>query len=199
MTLREYLPFLAVSLLIWNLISQTITDACTSFIASEGMIRQMPVPYTVHVLRFVIRNAIIAAHSLPLIVVVFLVCSTYPGMEAWLAIPGLALLAINAFAIGLVLGIVCTRFRDVPQIVASILQFAFFLSPVLWRPELLGPSQVWLPLNPFYVLMETIRGPLVTGGASWVIWTAALVYTGAACAFASAFFVRFRGRIAFWL
>jgi lipopolysaccharide transport system permease protein len=99
----------------------------------------------------------------------------------------------------LVLGIVCARFRDVPQIVASIMQFAFFLSPVLWRPELLGPAQRWLPLNPFYTLMETVRGPLVMGGADWVIWVTALAYTGAACMIAVGFFVRFRGRIAFWI
>lgn len=197
--LKEYLPFLAVSLLVWNLIAQTVTDACTSFIASEGIIRQMPLPYTVHVLRFVLRNIIVAAHSLPLILVVFVVCGVYPGAEALLAIPGLMLLALNACAIGLILGMVCARFRDVPQIVVSVMQFAFFLSPVLWRPELLGPSQVWLPFNPFYILMETVRGPLVTGGAAWTVWVAALAYTGLACTIAVGFFVRFRGRIAFWI
>jgi lipopolysaccharide transport system permease protein len=206
MTLREYLPWLAVSLLVWTTINQVVTDACTAFTSSEGVIRQVPLPYTVHVLRFVMRNAIMAAHSLPLILVVFVVCAfmpgetpVLPGAEAVLALPGLALLLVNACAIGMFLGMVCARFRDIPQIVINLMQLVFFLSPVLWKPSLLGDLQVFLPLNPFFSLMETVRGPLVEGGAPPIVWAAALFYTAAACAIAFVFFVRFRGRIAFWV
>ena len=199
MSLAEYLPWIAVSLVVWTMISQTVSDACHSFVAAEGVIRQLPLPYTVHVLRFVIRNAIIAAHSLPLIAVVLLAFGAIPGPEALLAIPGLVLIAVNACAAGLFLGMICARFRDIPQIVANMMQLFFFLSPVLWKPHLLGEAAVWLPLNPFYVLMETVRGPLVEGGAAPVIWLAALGYTALVCLAAFAFFVRFRARIAFWV
>jgi lipopolysaccharide transport system permease protein len=199
MSLREYLPWLAVSLVIWNTMNQIVTDSCQSFIASEGVIRQMPLPFTVHVLRFVIRAAIVAAHSLPLILVVLLATGAVPGPMGLLALLGLALMAVNAFAIGLFLGMVCARFRDIPQIVMNVMQLAFFLSPVLWKPQLLGEAAVWLPFNPLYALMETVRGPLVEGGASLVTWVAALVYTVLCCGIAFAFFVRFRGRIAFWV
>ncbi len=206
MTLREYLPWLAVSLLVWTTINQIVADACTAFSSSEGVIRQVPLPYTVHVLRFVFRNAIMAAHSLPLILVVFVVCAMMPGTtpvmpgpEALLALAGLALLAVNAFAVGLFLGMVCARFRDIPQIVTNLMQLVFFLSPVLWKPSLLGEMHVYLPLNPFFSLMETVRAPLVEGGAPGIVWLAALAYTAAACAVAFLFFVRFRSRIAFWV
>lgn len=197
--IAEYLPWLAVSLLVWNTLSQTIGDACNSLISAEGVIRQMPLPYTVHVLRFVLRNVIVAAHSLPLIIVVLVIFGAIPGVEAVLAILGLALLAVNACAVGLLLGTVCARFRDLAQIVANVMQLAFFLSPVIWKPSLLGESARWLPLNPFYALIETVRGPLVEGGATIVVWVAAFAYTALISAIALAFFVRFRGRIAFWV
>jgi lipopolysaccharide transport system permease protein len=199
MSLAEYLPWIAVSLVVWTMISQTVSDACNSFVAAEGVIRQLPLPYTVHVLRFVIRNAIIAAHSLPLIAVVLVAFGAVPGPEALLAIPGLMLIAVNACAAGLFLGMVCARFRDIPQIVTNLMQLAFFLSPVLWKPHLLGEAAAWLLLNPFYVLMETVRGPLVEGGAAPVIWLAAVSYAALVCLAAFAFFVRFRARIAFWV
>ena len=44
----SYLPFLAVSLIVWNTISQIVTDACTSLTSAEGIIRQLPLPYSVH-------------------------------------------------------------------------------------------------------------------------------------------------------
>ena len=197
--LAQYLPFLAVSLLIWGTINQVASDACTAFTAAEGVIRQIPLPYTTHVLRCVLRNAVIAAHSLPLILVVFLACGILPGAHALLALPGLALIAVNAFAGAMLLGMLCARFRDIGQMVTSAMQLIFFLSPVLWKPELLGPKQVWLPLNPIYALMETVRGPLVEGGASAVIWFAALAYTALLGIAAFFFFARFRARIAFWV
>lgn len=199
MTLRDYLPWLAVSLMIWNTINQIVTESCTSLTSAEGIIRQLPLPYTVHALRCVLRNLVVAAHSLPLILVVFAVCGVMPGPEALLALVGLGLITLNACAAALFLGMICARFRDIAQIVASTLQFVFFVSPVIWKPQLLGDKAVWLPLNPIYVLMETVRGPLVEGGASALIWAAALFYTAAFCGLAFAFFVRFRGRIAFWV
>ncbi len=198
--LADYLPFLVVSLLLWNTINQIVTDACASLVASEGIIRQMPLPYTVHALRCVFRNAIAAVHTLPLVLVVFLACGVMPaGPGALLALPGLALIGAGSFAAALLLGMVCARFRDIQQIVASVMQLAFFVSPVIWKPELLGDRQVWLPLNPFYAVMETVRGPLVEGSAPPLVWAAAFGYTAALCAAALAFFIRFRGRIAFWV
>ena len=115
----EYLPFLAVSLIVWNTINQIVTDACTSLTAAEGIIRQMPLPYTVHVLRCVFRNAVIAAHNLPLIGVVFALYGVVPGRGVLLAIPGLMLFAVAAFAASILLGMLCARFRDIPPIVGA--------------------------------------------------------------------------------
>ena len=199
MELAAYLPFIAVSLIVWNMIAQTVTDACNSLTAAEGIIRQMPLPFSVHVLRCVMRNMLITAHSLPLVFVVFLACGAMPGWEVLGIIPGLVLITINSFSISLFLGMLCARFRDIGPIVASVMQLVFFMSPVLWKPELLGANAVWLPLNPFFSLMETVRGPLVEGGVSGVVWFAAVAYTLLMGWVALAFFTRFRGRIAFWV
>ncbi|MFL1463231.1 ABC transporter permease [Roseococcus sp. DSY-14] len=197
--LRDYLPFLAVSLILWNMLAQIANEACLTFTNAEAIIRQMRLPYTVHVLRIVFRNAISAAHSLPLILLVFLLCGHLPGPEAVLAVPGLMLVAVCALSGALLLGMLCARFRDIPPIVANVMQLAFFMSPVLWKPELLGAGQRWLFLNPFYVVMEVVRGPLVEGGAPLAIWAAAVFFTAALAVLAGVFFVRFRARLAFWI
>ncbi len=198
-TLRSYLPFLAVSIITWNLISQVVTDATTTLILAEGMIRQLPLPYATHALRSVFRNVIIAAHNLPLIALVLAFSGVWPGPVALLAVPGFALLCVNAFAASLLLGMLCARFRDLPQIVASVMQLAFFMTPILWKPEALGPRAVWLLLDPFYVVMQVVRGPLLGAGAPAPIWLAAGAYTAALAALSFGFFARFRSRIAFWV
>ena len=199
LSLVEYLPHLAVSLVVWNFISQMVTEATTSFVQSEAIIRQMPLPYTIHALRCMLRNLLIGAHNLPLILLVFVACGTYPGWEVLLAIPGLILIALNGFALALLLGMVCARFRDIGPIVGSVMQLFFFLTPIIWKPQLLGEWAVLLPFNPFYVILETVRGPLIEGGGTLIAWSAALFYTSVNVVVAAVFLVRFRSRVAFWV
>ncbi|MGH7044533.1 MAG: ABC transporter permease [Acetobacteraceae bacterium] len=198
-TLRSYLPFLSISLIVWNMISQVVTDASTSLISAEGMIRQLPLPYTTHALRCVFRNVIISAHNLPLIVIVMVICRVFPGAGVGLVVVGLAILGINALAAALLLGMLCARFRDLGQIVINVMQLAFFMTPILWKPDSLGSVARWLVFDPFYVIMQVVRGPLLDAGAPPLIWIMALAYTVAFCGMSFAFFVRFRGRIAFWV
>jgi len=199
MDVRVYLPWLAVSLIIWTMMSQSISDACTTITSAESVVRQMPLPYSVHALRTVFRNAVVAAHNLPLIVVVFLIFGISPGWGALMAIPGLVLLAVNAFWASLLLGLLCARFRDIPPIVGAIVQIAFFVTPVIWKPELIEASQVWLPLNPFFAVMETMRGPIMGTDVPLIVWIAAILYTAIVWVVAQSFFTRFRNRVAFWV
>ena len=197
--LGDYLPFLAVSLVLWNMLALTVADGCSMFVSAEGIIRQMPLPYSVHVLRCMLRNIIVAAHSVPLVLVVLVASAGLPGPVALLALPGLALLAVCGFAVLVVLGMLCARFRDIGQIIASAMQLAFFLTPVFWQPEMLGARAWLLALNPFYVMIEIVRGPLLGHAPGLVTWATAgglaLVSLGGGLAF----FARFRGRIAFWV
>jgi lipopolysaccharide transport system permease protein len=196
---RVYLPWLAVSLIVWNMISQAVSEATTTITGAESVVRQMPLPYSVHALRTVFRNAVVAAHNLPLIIVVFLIFGVSPGWGVLWAIPGLMLLAINVFWASLLLGMLCARFRDIPPIVGSVMQIAFFMTPVIWKPQLIGHWQPWLPINPFFAIMETMRGPIMGTGASLTVWLAAILYTALVWIVAQAFFTRFRNRVAFWV
>lgn len=199
MDVASYLPWLSVSLIVWAVISQVVTDATTSLTGAEGVIRQMPLPYTVHALRVVFRNAVVAAHNLPLIFVVFAVFGVTPSWTVVLAIPGLLLLGVAGFAASIFLGMICARFRDIPPIVGSVMQIAFFVSPVIWKPEMVGHWEPYLPINPFFALMETVRAPLMGTTGGIVVWLTAVFWTGALAALAWVFFSRFRGRIAFWV
>jgi lipopolysaccharide transport system permease protein len=84
-------------------------------------------------------------------------------------------------------------------IVASVMQIAFFMSPVIWKPSQLGPRAVWLPLNPFYDMLEIVRAPLLGETAPLLVWVAAVLYSILLCGLAWLFFLRARGRISFWI
>ncbi len=199
MNLHEYLPFLSLSLVLWGFLSTVISEACTTFTEAESTIRSVRMPFFVFATRIVIRNLLALAHNIVVIVVVFALLSISPGLEAFLAIPGLVLWIVDALALALLLGSFCARFRDIQPIVNSVVQIAFFMTPVIWKPEQAGAHIVLLQPNPFFDLLEVVRGPLLGTLPDGLTCLGAVLYSLALWLVAWVFFARARGRVAFWL
>ncbi|MEA2745855.1 MAG: lipopolysaccharide transport system permease protein [Acetobacteraceae bacterium] len=198
--LHDYLPFLALSQVLWGFLAAVVSEACTTFTDAEGVIRSVRMPFFVFSMRALIRNVIALGHNIVVIVVVFAIFSIWPTWEAFLALPGLLIWIIDALALTLLLGAFCARFRDIQPIVNSIMQIGFFMTPVIWKPDQLGPSGIAkLPFNPFFDLLEIVRGPILGSNVTGMTWLGAVVYSLAFCGFSWAFFVRARGRVTFWI
>jgi lipopolysaccharide transport system permease protein len=198
--LRDYLPFLALSQVLWGFLAALVSEACTVFTDAEGVIRSVRMPFFVFSMRGLIRNAIVLGHNILVIVVVFAVFQIWPGVDSLLALPGLVLWVIDGLALTLLLGGFCARFRDIQPIVNSVMQIAFFMTPVIWKPDQLTAVGVQsLVFNPFFDLLEIVRGPILGSGVAGTTWIGAGVYSVVLCAISWAFFVRARGRIAFWV
>jgi ABC-type polysaccharide/polyol phosphate export permease len=52
--LATYLPFLAIGLVVWQMLATVINESCDVFTSAGQMIKQIKVPLTVHVCRLVI-------------------------------------------------------------------------------------------------------------------------------------------------
>lgn len=199
MELHNYLPFLALSLVLWNALSGIVAEACLCFTMAEGTIRSVRLPFTVYATRSVVRNVLVLAHNIVVIVAVFAWFDTWPGMVGFASLIGLVLWFIDAIAACLLLGALCARFRDIPPIVGSIVQIAFFLTPIIWRPELIGEGAKWLVFNPFYPLLSIVRDPLLNEMPNAAIWITAFGWSGLLIICAGLLFARVRARLAFWV
>jgi ABC-type polysaccharide/polyol phosphate export permease len=197
-TLADYLPQLALGLIVWGFISTPIIDGCNIFIGSEGVIRQLRAPLSVHVFRMVWRNLIILGHNMVIYAVLLAVFRTWPGAVAVLAFPGLVVLCLNAVWTGLLFGLLSARFRDIPYMIASAIQIVFLVTPILWSSDQIG-NKLIVELNPIYHLIEIVRAPLLGRAPSAETWAATLGVTALGWLVTLAFFVRFRERISYWI
>jgi len=197
--LAGYFPYLAVGIVVWQLISSILTDSTQVFIGAEQYVKQIKLPLTTYVLRMVWRNAIIFAHNFLIVLLVLLFF--IPSWNWWspIAIAGVAAILVNGVWVGLILGMVCARFRDITQIVASVIQIAFFLTPVMWRVETLGKHRWIAELNPLYHMLEVIRGPLLGNVPTLRSWMAVLVVTLIGFSLTLLMFSRYRARVAYWV
>jgi ABC-type polysaccharide/polyol phosphate export permease len=199
---REYLPFLASGLMVWHLISTIITESCMVFINGLHLFARTRIDFSLLAYALVWRNLVAFFHNVvAYFVVVILFAPKLLGLNTLLAVPGLLLVAVNAVWVVILLGLICTRFRDVQQLVTTLLQISLFVTPIFWPPEMLtGPTRpLFVDYNPLYCFIDVVRSPLIgeqpTLHSYGVIF--ALMVIGWAITFAA--FTRYRSRIAFWV
>jgi lipopolysaccharide transport system permease protein len=199
MPIQELMPYVCVGLLIWGFISAILHASGEVFSGAESYIKQVRLPYLLYVFRFIWSRTIVFAHDLPIYVVVIAYFGKWPGAVALLAIPGFLLLTLNGALVTVTLGMASARFRDVPRIVTSLTQIAFLITPILWTPDMLGPRIDLAYCNPFFHLIEIVRGPLL-GSAPPIetVWVA-LFITVLNLIVTVLLFSRYRARIAYWL
>ncbi len=199
--MNEFLPFLSAGLILWGFISSVLTEATTVFPNAEGIIRQLPIPLFSHIYRMIMRNIYILSHNLLVLPIVYLCVQKTISLEILLFVPGFLLLLINLAWMSLIISILCARFRDLTQIVVSILQVFFYITPIIWMPALL-PSRASLMVlepNPFYHLLSITRDPLLNTAvepSSWVI-ASSMAILGSLISIV--FFNVYRKRIAYWI
>lgn len=199
--IERYLPYLAGGFVLWQMLSSLVTDGCQTFISASRFILQQSLPFAVHVVRVVLRNVFIFAHNIVVFFVVLIIFQPPEfGWSALLAIPGLLLIVLNGVWVSLALGTVSARFRDVPQIIGSIMQIMFFMTPIIWSPATVGPrGELVAALNPFAYFIDVVRGPLLGQPPSIESWGVVLAITALGWTGALALYNRYRNRIAYWV
>jgi ABC-2 type transport system permease protein/lipopolysaccharide transport system permease protein len=198
-SIDDFLPFFCVGLLVWTLIASYLTEGGALFTGSESYIKQISLPYSVYVYRSSWAKMIIFAHNFVIYIGVLIYFRIWPGGVALFAIPGLAIVVLNGTVASLTIGIVSARFRDIPQLIASVVQILFFLTPIFWKPQSLRGHAYLVDFNPFYHLLEIVRAPLLGNWPTQTNYVGALLVTLINVAIAGALFSRFRSRIAYWV
>ena len=194
-----HLPYVAVGLVVWNLLAGLVAEGCKTFVEARGIVLQVRLPLSLQAYRVVWRNLIGLGHNAILLPVVAVLFGVWPGWTGLLALPGLAAVCVNGVWAGLAFGAITARFRDLPPIVDNVMRVAFLATPIVWTPALLS-ERAWLAaFNPLHHLVEVVRAPLLgelPSQESWAVVGALTVLGGAA---SISVYARCRARIAFWL
>lgn len=197
--LSDYLPFLATSIVMWGYFSQVVQEGSLSYINSGSYIRQTPTAKIIYVLQVVWRNLIVLGHNFAIVLGLLVIF----GVKDWVAlaffVPAFLLYVLNATWIAMVVGLLSARFRDLPQIIGALLQVAFYITPIIFKPTSLNRFSFIVEWNPLAYLIEIVRAPLIGEIAStttWIVvvamallgWPLALMLTG-----------RYLKRIPYWI
>jgi lipopolysaccharide transport system permease protein len=196
---RDYLPFVALGIAVWNFIAAICTEGVTTFVEAETYIRQMRVNIFVYVLRVVWRNVLIFCHQFIVALAVLVACGKLEIRFLPIAFVGLVLLMIQAIWVTTLLAIAGARFRDLQPIILNVLQVLFFVTPVIWMPAWLGSWRWVSDFNPIQSLIAVVREPLLGEFPRVFDYASSLGLTILGGALAMAVYGRLRHRVVYWL
>jgi ABC-2 type transport system permease protein len=205
--IEKQLPYLLVGFIVWGFIAGCINEGSEVFVANAGLITHLPAPISIHVYRLVWRQTLFFLHNLVVYVIMLFVFPQHLHWTDLAAIPAFALLVANGAWVALLIGIISTRFRDLPPITQSIVQLAFFMTPIVWvYDDLLHSSNPataarahYAELNPFLHFLEILRRPMLGEDQMWHSWLIVGVITVLGWAATLLVMRKYRGRVSYWV
>ncbi|MBA8666291.1 ABC transporter permease [Holosporaceae bacterium 'Namur'] len=201
--ISSYLLYVASGMVFWNCINSIINDSSSIFITAEHYLKQVALPKSTFAYVNVSRNIVILGHNLIIlpIIILFNAPNIHISMLGILqSFLGLSLFIINGIWISLLLGVIGTRFRDLQNIIPSLMQIILYITPVFWKIEYM-PENIrwWLQMNPFYIFLSLVRDPILGSPIPSMYWIIASGITIIGLVIAMMVFTKYRKRIVYWL
>ena len=162
MTIDEYLPYIGTGHVIFLYISVTISESTTVIVNDARLYVNERQPFLLSIFAHQYRAVITLAHNIPIIVVLVLWSSSVgPAFDPLYPIY-FALVILFLFFLSYCFAILATRYRDLIQLIGSIMQISFLISPVMWNISMLpAEARPWVFANPIAAGLELLRNPLI--------------------------------------
>lgn len=162
-----YAAYALAGLAVWGFLRDAAVVGSKAFLTNEAYIRQSPMPYTVYTLRTVLAQAVHSGMALSVVVALLAIwkgdATVFVGLG--LALPGLLLAVIAAWAVATIGAFISAFFHDATHMLEVAAQLGFFLTPIMYRRSILDERGLgWVvDINPAQIYLAVIRDPLLTG------------------------------------
>lgn len=161
---EHYPVMLLLGIVLFTFFQEATSNAVTSVVAQEGVVRKTQFPRLVIPLSTVVTSALNLGLNL-IVVLVFLLAFGVDPAWSWLLFPvALALLFVLSAAAGMALSVLYVRFRDVAIIWAVVSQVLLYLTPILYPVNAFKEATVHaelyehlLMINPLAVIFTQVR------------------------------------------
>lgn len=188
-----YVLWIITGMIPWFFLSEGILSATNAIIEKDFLVKK--IFFTVEILPAV-KIATAFAIQIVFILLMLAIFTLYNFTAQW---SWLQLLYYLLCAVPLMLGItwitssVIVFFRDLGHIVAMIIQFAFWLTPIVWPIKMVSPSYRWaFEINPFYYIVDGYRTCMISNVWFWEKPVAAFLYWGITLAILTIGWILFR-------
>jgi ABC-type polysaccharide/polyol phosphate export permease len=183
-----YATYLLAGLFPWQAFSEAVVRGSQALGQNAGMLRSLPVPGEA----FIVQSALTSLATMQITLLLLMPIAWFAGHApawAWLWLPviGTALIALG-FGLSLALAHLRVLLPDVGEVLRFFMQMWMWSMPIIYPVAMAQRAGIepWLPLNPPYVFLRSLREALIEGhgpnaGTLLVMgaWTALALLGGA--------------------
>lgn len=168
-----YSIYLCSGIIGWGLFSEILMRSQSVFLENANLIKKISFPRLCLPVIVVLNAWINFSIIFLLFLALLLLSGSYPGWSAFATIPLLLLQTALAIGLGIILGVLNVFFRDVGHLFGIVLQFWFWLTPVVY-PLAILPDWVrgLVELNPMTAIISAYHNIFVYG--QWPAWLSLL-------------------------
>lgn len=199
--LKTFTVFLFAGMIPWNYFNAVVSQSGVALINNEALIKKIYLPKVIFPLS--IGLALLIDGLLSFAALFFIILNfggKYSLALIFLPVSYL-LLFLFTLGVGLIISVATVFFRDLQYVIAIAMQGLFFLTPVLYKREVLTGKLAWLiNLNPVTPFIELFRAPIVDAVfPEFFLFLQALMITCISITVGVLIFMRYEHRIVFRL
>lgn len=207
LSVRDFAPSLLSGLTFWAFMSAVVMQGCQCYFQGESYIRQHPAPLAIYPLRTTLGAGFHFLLGLGVVLVFIWAVKGFGNLPVLISlVPIFALLFVIGWSLSVCMGVLNVMFQDAQHLIEVLMQVMFYVTPIIYPPSLLlskleKMNAAWLVnLNPFAVLLELIRQPLLHGQMpSWTICGLSSLIALVTVSVASLVLWRYEKRLIFYL
>jgi lipopolysaccharide transport system permease protein len=155
-----YSIYLMAGIAAWTVFLEITNRCLTVFVEYGNTLKKISFPRIA--LPIIVLGSVLVTHALLLlaIAVVFVFFQHYPSVH-WFALPiGTFVIALLAFGLGILLGVMNVFARDIGQVMSVVFQLWFWLTPIVYTSDILPASMLnltrWNPVTPLVEFYQDI-------------------------------------------
>lgn len=169
-----YSIYLCAGVLTWGLFAEISGRAQNIFVDSANLIKKISFPRICLPAIVVLTAGINFAIIFSLFILFLIATQNFPGVVFIGVVPVLIIQMAFAIGLGIIVGVLNVFFRDIGQFFSVVLQFWFWLTPIVYTAKILPPSvEPYVRWNPMTPLIAAYQDILVYG--QWPNWNS-LIY-----------------------
>lgn len=148
-TAFAYSLFLMAGLIPWGLFAEIVSRGQNMFLENANLIKKISFPKLCLPAIVLVGSLVNFIITLGIFLLVIAILGHLPGWALLGVIPLVILQLAIAISLGVILGVFNVFFRDAGQLTGILLQFGFWLTPIVYAVDIIPePYRAWLGLNP---------------------------------------------------
>lgn len=153
--------YVVTGLLFWTSFVEGFQGGAASLVSNPALVQHSPIPLSMLPVVKVMGAMIAQGVGLLLVLLLLSLLGRFPGLRLLLLPLAVGLGGLFTLGLALLVSSIAILFRDVLQVISTLLMVEFFAAPIIYLPEAAGKFAWFVELNPMTPYLKLVRCSLL--------------------------------------